>query len=90
MNGAVLFVLFAFLASMYLSIMFIFKRDKFDINNLKKGKWILLTTFIILTTPLWLIKEFTLKDRLICFFVILLIGVGNFFIVSLVRRVIHK
>jgi hypothetical protein len=57
MNGA---VLFAFLASMYLSIMFIFKRDKLDINNLKKSKWILLTTFIILTTPLWLIKEFTL------------------------------
>jgi len=90
MNGAALFVLFGFLALVYWLSMFFFNRDKFDINNPKKCKWIMLTTFIILTIPIWLIKEFTLIDRLICFFVFLLIGVSNFIIVSRVRRVIHK
>ncbi len=67
MNGAVLFVLFGFLAIVYMIIMFIFKRDKLDIDNPKKAKWIILTFFIILTMPIWLIKEFSPVDKLICF-----------------------
>jgi hypothetical protein len=90
MNGAVLFVLFGFLAIVYMIIMFIFKRDKLDINNTKKAKWIILTFYVILTMPIWLIKEFSTVVKLICFLVFLLIGVGNYLIISRTRRVIHK
>ena len=90
MDGAALFILFGFIAIMYWTVMFFFHRDKFDINNTKKGKWAILTSFIILATPIWLIKEFTLIDRLICFLVFLLIGVGNYFTVLRMRRIIHK
>jgi hypothetical protein len=90
MDAVGLIVLFGFLAIVYMIIMFIFKRDKLDINNPKKAKWIILTFFIILTMPIWLIKEFSPIFKLICFLAVLLIGVGNFFIISRVRRVIHK